>query len=90
MNKIQGIRSSKGLTQEQLASILNIDRSTIAKWETGQSLPRAELLPKLAAALGCTIDELLSGNKENENNTAKNPLSLINTTEEKPNDSFRI
>ena len=78
------------ISQLDLAKIIGVSQGAVSQWETGQSLPRAELLPKLAAALDCTIDELLSGNKENENNTAKNPLSLINRTEEKPNDSFRI
>lgn len=87
---IKELRKSRNMTQDTLASALGVQRTTISMWETGQSLPRAELLPKLAAALGCTIDELLSGNKENENNTAKNPMLLISTTEEKPNDNFRI
>ena len=61
---IQQARSEKGLTQEALAKMMGISRSAVAMWETGQTRPRAQLLPKLADILGCTVDELLR--KENE------------------------
>lgn len=64
MNNIQFIRSRLAITQEDLAAVIEVDRSTIAKWETGKALPRAELLPKLAKALNCSIDDLLSVNDE--------------------------
>lgn len=57
--RIQKFRSEHGIRQEGLARLLGVDRSTVAKWETGKSMPRAELLPKLADILGCTVDELL-------------------------------
>lgn len=49
----------KNLTQAKLADFLNIRQSTVAMWETGESLPRADKLPELAKILGCTVDELL-------------------------------
>ena len=59
-NNIQSMRIKANITQEKLSELLGIDRSTIAKWETGVALPRAELLPKVARTLNCTVDELLS------------------------------
>ena len=56
---IRLLREKKEMTQSELAVRIGIDRSTIAKWETEKSSPRAELLPKIAAILGCTVDELL-------------------------------
>lgn len=56
---IQQARSEKGLTQEALSKMMGISRSAVAMWETGQTRPRAQLLPKLADILGCTVDELL-------------------------------
>ncbi len=35
--KIRELRKKKGLTQEQLAAVLNISSKTISKWETGVS-----------------------------------------------------
>lgn len=56
---IRAIRKSRNMTQEELASRLNVSRTAVTMWETGQSLPRTELLPRLAEILGCTVDELL-------------------------------
>lgn len=64
MNGIQNKRALKRVTQEDLAVYLSVDRSTIAKWETGMSAPRAGTLKKLAAYFGCTIDELLTNDAE--------------------------
>ena len=56
--EIKSLREKKGLTQEQLAQKLKLDRSTIAKWETGEAMPRADKLPVLAEILGCSISDL--------------------------------
>lgn len=52
------------MSQEKLAEALSMDRSTVAKWETGDSYPRGETLAKLADLLGCTIDELFGRTAE--------------------------
>ena len=59
MHLIKKLREKKKLTQEDLAVMLGMKRSAISKWETGEALPRAETLKRLAKILGCTIDELL-------------------------------
>ena len=56
--KIEEQRKKKGITQDALAEMLHIDRSTIAKWETGAAMPRADKLPKIAEVFECTIEEL--------------------------------
>jgi transcriptional regulator with XRE-family HTH domain len=56
---IKIIREENNLTQQELAEILGVSQSTVAMWETNNSLPRADKLPAIAKALGCTIDELL-------------------------------
>lgn len=58
MTAIKIMREKANLTQMQLAEIIDIDRSTVAKWETGEASPRADKLPLLAEALGCKIDDL--------------------------------
>lgn len=52
-------RREMGLTQNQLAKSLNISFQSVSKWENGASYPDIEMLPKLAAALGTTVDGLL-------------------------------
>ena len=55
---IRKLRLSKRLTQEKLAQLLGVDRTAIAKWESGDQHPRVNTIPKLARVLGCTIDDL--------------------------------
>ena len=61
MNKIKQLRENANLTQQQLSENLNVDRSTVAKWETGEAMPRADKLPELAKVFGCSIDDLYRG-----------------------------
>lgn len=58
---IQNIRREKGVTQEALAQMVGVNRSAVAKWETGKALPRLETLVKIADALSCPVDELIGG-----------------------------
>ncbi len=48
MNNLKKLRNHAKLTQEGVAERLNIDRFTIAKWETGEAMPRADKLSQLA------------------------------------------
>ena len=57
--RIEDRRKQMNLTQEQLAQRLELDRSTVVKWETGKSFPRPDMLVKLTEVFGCTADELL-------------------------------
>ena len=52
-------RLKVGLTQSDVARKLNIDRSTVAKWEAGEALPNASKLPILAKLFNCKIEYLL-------------------------------
>lgn len=65
---IKALRIKSGMTQENMSIKLGVDRSTVAKWETGRCSPRADMLIKLAGILNCTVDELLKeeteGNEE--------------------------
>ena len=57
---IHKMRIKRGLTQWQLADKIGVRTSTISQWEGGTRSPSAKLLPALAAALGCSIDELFA------------------------------
>lgn len=56
---IKNLRVSRGLTQEMLAVQVDVERSTVAMWESGVSKPRADTLVQLAKVLDCTVDDLL-------------------------------
>lgn len=55
---IQGLRLSQNMTQDVLAEHLGVTRSTIAMWETGKAMPRADKLPEIAKVLGCEVSDL--------------------------------
>ena len=58
-SNISRARKEARLTQEDLATFLGVTKASVSKWETGQSYPDLELLPKIAAYFGLTIDELV-------------------------------
>lgn len=64
MNAISRLRKKQGLSQVQLAKILNVTQGAVSQWEMGLSNPKSEILPELAKALNCTIDELFKKDKE--------------------------
>lgn len=45
-DNLKALRKRKGITQEELATRLNIVRQTVSKWEKGLSVPDSELLDK--------------------------------------------
>ena len=59
-NNICKIRTEKGLTQAQLAEKLNVQQSMISMIENEERNPSVDVLLKLAAALGVTVDELIN------------------------------
>ena len=68
--RVAQLRKMKGITQAQLAEMLNVSNKTISRWETGDGYPDISLLKPLAIALGVSIDYLL-GNENDENNGTK-------------------
>ncbi|KXU52387.1 DNA-binding helix-turn-helix protein [Candidatus Stoquefichus sp. KLE1796] len=59
------LRNVKGISQEELASLMNVTRQAVSKWETDQALPDSEKIIRLSEIFGVTTDYLLKG-KEND------------------------
>lgn len=55
------LRKEKGLTQQQVADLLNISNKTISKWECGLGCPDVTLWSELSAVLGADILKMLEG-----------------------------
>lgn len=72
-NKIGDYLKTKRLelkmTQQEVASYLNISCQSISKWENGQSLPSLEILARISILYQISIDEML---KENDDLTIWN------------------
>ena len=61
---IRILRKKRRMTQEALAELAGVTRQTIAKWESGESVPDLSLAGQLAAALDVTLDELVEAPRE--------------------------
>ena len=70
--KLQELRKSRGLTQEDLAEILYVSRTAVSKWESGRGYPSIDSLKDISKFFSVSVDDLLSGEKllslaQNEN-----------------------
>ncbi len=61
--KLKALRSSRGLTQEELAEALFVSRTAISKWESGRGYPSIDSLKGISTFFSVTIDELVSEEK---------------------------
>lgn len=62
--RIAAQRKAKGMTQEELASALNLSAQAVSKWENDLSCPDMGVMEVLCNTLGVTADELLFGKKD--------------------------
>lgn len=76
--KLQSLRKSQGLTQEELADALFVSRTAISKWESGRGYPSIDSLKDISNYFSVSIDDLLSGERlisiaqtENKSNIRK-------------------
>ena len=58
-NNIRTFRKNKGLTQEELADLLNITPQAVSRWESTAGMPDVSMLIPLAQTLGVSTDALL-------------------------------
>ncbi len=58
--KLRKIRSKFGLSQEQLAEVINVSRQAITKWENDGGLPDVSNLQEISEVFGVTVDYLLN------------------------------
>lgn len=63
---LYNLRKNNGLTQTELADMLDVTNKAVSKWETGASKPTLTKLTKLAKIYNINIEELLQ-NQLNEN-----------------------
>ena len=77
---IAELRKEKNMTQQDLATKLNVTDRAISNWENGRRLPDYSLIKNLCDELGITINELLSGEKlKKEEQKNKFEENIINT-----------
>ena len=71
-NKIYELRSSRKLSQEQMAEMLKVSRQSVSKWETDAAVPDIDKLCRLCDIFDVTLDELIGRKQKDEvqSNTA--------------------
>ena len=70
------LRKEKGLSQEDLASILGVARQTISKWELGETSPDLNKLQEISTYFNISLDELV-GNEVRSNNKKRFEFEYI-------------
>ena len=75
---ISEARKNKNMTQKELASKLHISDKAISKWERGLGYPDISLLIPLTKILDITLYEILSGEKEEVEETLKKTITYSN------------
>lgn len=59
--RLREIRLQRGLSQTELAKLMDVEKQTISSWETGKQPPRVGNLFRFAAAMGVNAGTLLDG-----------------------------
>lgn len=57
-------RINAGKRVAEIKEYMGVSDAAVYLWETGQSYPTADKLPKIAAFYGCTIEQLLAPDEE--------------------------
>ena len=74
------LRKEKNMTQQELANKLTITDRAISKWENGRGMPDLSLMKPLCNELDISINELISGEKiENNKYKEKSEENILNT-----------
>ena len=58
---LQRLRKQAGLTQSELGKAVRVKQSAVSNWETGKTKLKVVDLPKVAAALHASLDQLFHG-----------------------------
>ena len=75
--KLVELRTSKGVTQEDVAQSLSISNKTVSKWENGASTPDLPMVIELAKYYGVTTDTLLGLSEDKKQSTSEEIRSLF-------------
>ena len=86
-DNLKTLRKNKGLSQEELSVKLHVVRQTISKWESGLSVPDAEMLIAISELFETPVSEILGENIETKE---ENNLKVISEKLEVINEQLSI
>ena len=86
-DNLKTLRKNKGLSQEELSIKLHVVRQTISKWESGLSVPDAEMLVTISELFETPVSEILGENIEKKE---KDDLKVISEKLEVINEQISL
>lgn len=75
--RLAKLLQGKNITQKELASKAGVTEAAVSHYLKGDRVPRASVLARIAQALGTTVDYLVSGNEEEQENEIQYAQRLI-------------
>lgn len=60
-DRLKDLRKRKGISQSELAELIEVHFTQVSRYERGETKPNAEAMTKLAKALDTTVDFLMNG-----------------------------
>ncbi len=83
--RIAGLRKEKGMTQAELAAVINISDKAISKWESAGSCPDIDVLIKLSDFFEVSLDYIIRGECMHQQKMfAGSPYAKVNRINELP------
>ena len=80
--RLKQYRVACGLTQDQIASVLNINRTTYTKYETGVSEASYELLGRIVSLFGTDFNSVLGEKDRFEGSVYDAKMPMFNLTKD--------
>ena len=74
--KLLGLRTQSGYSQEALAEKLNVSRQAISKWEIGTTLPETEKVIAISDFFEVSLDYLLKDHVRSDSNESLDRMVL--------------
>ena len=74
------LRKAKGMTQRELAELLNVSDKAVSRWERDESMPDILLLPVIADIFDVSCDDLLRGERKGTEAYQETPEKRIQRT----------
>ena len=76
--RIKELRNKAGLTQSDLAKMVNMNYMQIGRYETKKASPSSEVLQKIAESLNTTADYLMNGTTDQMASSLLKDKELLN------------
>ena len=59
-DKLIKLRKKNGMSQEDLANLLNVSRQSVSKWESNNTYPETDKIIQICNIFNCSMDDLIN------------------------------